>query len=220
MVNRVGKVLADIRHERCQAERSASRVFPVKRLRNNLIDAMYLNVATQPVAAVKRHSVPNTLREGKHAKQTVVWNPVWDNAPRGALFKAKRFCSLVTAIVLNYTGLEQNILPLLKRLSIVIWNMSKRHFLGLCRSIRARMAHDPLRGLILVKRPEALVRTRALTRNPAQCRENRNFVRKGQHNAGCAAMRLSTKVELVRYSLRCTKCTIAACAARWFYHRD
>jgi len=217
LVKNIGEVLADIKHERCLAERSASRVFPAKRLRNNLINAMCLNVATQPVGAVKRHLVPNTLNEGRHAKQTVVWNPIWDIAPPGAFLKSRKFCSLVTTIVLNYTG-SGGVLQKLKRLAIVIWQMSKRHFMGLCRSIRASMAHNPLRGLCLVKSPEARARTRALTRNPAQCREKRDFARKGQHNAECAAMRLSMKMELVRKSLKCTKCTVAVCTAKWFNH--
>jgi len=215
LVKRIDEVLTDIKHERCLAERSAYRVFPVKRLRNSLISAMSLDVATQPTGAVIRHKVPNTLNEGKHAKQTVVWNPIWDVAPNGAFLKARKFCSLVTTVVLNYNG-STKVLQKLKRLSIVIWSMSKRHFLGLCRSIRAELAHNPVKGLCLEKSPEARSRTRALNRNPAKNRENRNFVRKGQHNAGCAALRLSMKMEKVRLSLRCTKCKLSACAAKWF----
>jgi hypothetical protein len=215
VVSDIAKVLADIKHQRCLSQRDTTRVFPVKRLRNSLIEAMRLNVATQPAGAVQRHGVPNTLREGKTAKQTVIWNPVWDSAPEGAFLKARKYCSLVTAIVLNYNG-SGGVLKKLERLSTVMWNMSKRHFLGLCRSVRAEMPYDPVRVITSMKSPEALARTRALTRNPAQCREKRNFVRKGLHSARCAAMRLSYKVWIVRDSLRCTKCRVAAVAATWF----
>lgn len=179
---------------------------------------MSLDVATQPVAAVQRHTSPNTLREGKHAKQTVVWNPVWDVAPGGALRKSRRFCSLVTAICLNYNGSSRHTLHKLTRLAINIWHMPMRHFLGLCRSITAEIGHSPEREKYL-KSPEALVGTRALTKNPVLRTANyRNHVRVCPHDEGCAAMRLSYKIGLVRESLKCTKCTVAACAARWFIH--
>jgi len=176
---------------------------------------MSLDVATQPIAAVRREANPGG---GKHRKQTIIDNPVWGCAPNGALRKSRRYCGLVTAICLNYNGSSAHTLRKLVRLSINIWSMSARHFNGLCRSIMAEIGHSPEREKRL-KSPEALVDTRILTRNPAPKAEKyRNVVRKCSHNERFAAMRLSNKIGLVRSSLRCTKCTIAACAAKWFIH--
>jgi len=204
-----------IRHERCQADRSATRVLPVKRLRNDLIKAMFIDVATQPVAAVVRHEKPNTLRRGKHAHQTVVWNPIWDVAPQGAFYKSRKVCSLVTDLVtVSYSA---DVTHLLERLAINIWRMSKRHFNGLLRTIRAKMAKSTVVVDDFRKSPEALKRIEALIRNPYRKVRGKRFSRNRicRHDAECAAMRLSFKKELVRESLKCTKCTVPVCAGRW-----
>jgi len=218
LVSGIREVLADIRHQQCLAEQSAERVYPLKRLRNNLINAMCLNIATQPVGAVHRFSEPKILREGgRPVKQVVIPNPVWKEAPRGAFLKSRRFCSLVTDICLGKVGSKQ-LLQLLKRLSINIWNVPKRHFFGLCRSIRAVIRSTPERVLYL-KKSEALVRMRTRTKRPVlMYREFRDSTRLCRHYAECAAMRLSYKVGLVTESLRCTKCTVAVCTAKWFIH--
>lgn len=209
--------LVGIRHEKCLLGFNPARRYPLKSLRNKLIDAMALNTATQPAAAVFRHVEPNTLRHGKHAKQTVVWNPLWDSAPRGAFYKARRACSLVTDICLQFTG-GDNILHDLERLTINIWRMPKKHFDGLLRTIRAKMARASREAISPVKSPEALLRSRPLTSNPSLKRRVYRFTSKRlcRHNVGFAAQRLTRKIELVRESLTCTKCTYAVCTAKWF----
>jgi hypothetical protein len=204
-------LLAEIRHQRCLSERSELRVLPVKRLRNSLIHAMSLDVATQPAAAVIREKkVPK-----KKTRQKVVNNPIWDVAPKGAFYKARRFCSLVTDVVI--VGGSPNLAGPLTRMAINIWRMSKRHFDGLCKLVRARIAKSASADKFR-KSPETLKRFEALIRNPyvhvrgLRCSRHRTC----QHNAEYAAMRLAKSVALVRLSLECKKCTVAVCTARWF----
>jgi len=203
----INKVFQDLKCETHRAVKSATGYLPVKRLRNSLISAMQLSTATQPVATVVRHKEPNTLRRGKHAKQTVVWNPIWDIAPQGAFYKAKRVCSLITDVVM--LGSHANISRDVERLAIKIWQMSKRHFDGLVRSIRAKIARSTGVGLFQ-KNPEALKRFEALIRNPYLRVRGKRFSRnrRCKHNACFDAMRLSTDVGLARESLRCTKCRV------------
>jgi len=219
LTKQLRNVFSDIRHHRCLADNSATRVYPVKRLRNNLISAMHVDVATQPVAAVVRHKEPNTLRRGKHAKQTIVWNPIWDVAPKGAFYKSRKVCSLITDIVMN--GSKANIAHLVGRLAINIWRMSKRHFNGLVKSIRARIAQSVESDKIR-KSPEALKRIEALIKNPyPQQVRGKRFSRNRicQHKAEFAALRLSTQVESVRESLKCTKCTVPAWLTNGLLHK-
>lgn len=213
----IDRVARHTRHEVSLTERSVTRVLPVKRLRNNLINAMCLNVATQPTAVIVRHKEPNTLRRGKHAQQTVVWNPIWDLAPSGAFYKSKRVCSLVTDVIAH--GFRAKISHDLERLAINIWRMSKRHFDGLLRTIRAKMAKLVVTSNFR-KSPEALKRFEALIRNPYQPVRGYRFSRNRvcRHDAEFAAMRLSTKVGLVRESLKCTKCTSSARADNGLLH--
>lgn len=192
------------------------REFPLKRLRNNLISSLSLQTALEPVGAVIRHEKPNTLRDGKHAKQTIVWNPLWDVAPRGAYYKARRACSLVTDICLNYTE-DSKILHELERLSIFIWKLPKRHFDGLLRTIRSKMT-SALHRAGLKKNPEALMLSRQLINHPFLTERVHRFTsnRVCRHNAEFAALRLSKNLGNVRLSLGCTKCTVPACAGKWF----
>jgi hypothetical protein len=209
LVSGIEKVLKDIRHEQCLSAYDAVRGYPLKRLRNSLIDAMCLNTATQPVAASR------TLTEVKGRKATkVTYNPIWDLAPDGAYLKARKFCGLITQICLFYNG-RANVLHDLERLAINIWRMSKRHFKGLVKSIRAKLAKAvelPSPGT----KPEARTRSQALIRNPLQVlqRAYRRTRRRldWTHRSGCAVKQLSSKLELVKESLRCTKCTEALSA--------
>jgi len=201
----IKRALGASRQRKRRADESAEGYYPIKSLRNRLITAMSLDVATQPAATVVRHEVPNTLRRGMHAQQTVVWNPIWDLAPAGAFYKSRRVCSLVTDVIMH--GQRANIARDLERLSIVIWSLSKKDFDGMCRRIRAKIARSAETEMFR-KSPEALMRIEALIRNPYKVRVNRcSRRRRCQHNAGYAAMRLSTDVGLVRESLKCTKCT-------------
>jgi hypothetical protein len=216
-VRDIQKALGAIAHERVLARQSVTRVLPLKRLRNNLCSAMGVPVVMQPVAAVQKHSQPNALREGKHAKQTVVWNPVWDMAPLGAYYKAKKLSSLFTDLALYYTR-SSRVAHLLERLSIYVWKMSKRHFNGILRAIRATMWRAFEKAYCPVKSPEALALVRQLTKNPLYKRVDRwNSHRICRNNSGsCLSMRQSYKLGVVRAAYRCTKCTYAACAAKWF----
>jgi len=207
--------LGDIKHQRCLSELSPLRVFPLKRLRKNLISAMELDIVFQPVAAVHRFNEPKKMQDGRLAKQTVVWNPIWDHAPNGAYRKSKRLSSLVTDVVTRHCG--ANISHLLERLSINIWRMPMRHFDGICRAIRAKLVVAACAASYHRKSPEALKRSEALISNPyRKVRVNRTARVRNCRHAGYAAMRLSNDIGLVRDSLKCTKCTVAVCTAKWF----
>lgn len=207
LVRDIGKALGAIKHQRCLADSSATRVFPEKRLRNGLINAMQLHSCMQPVAAVRTES----------GKRKIVNNPMWDCAPPKGFHKSKRICGLVTTVVRRYGTTNKRVERLLQRLAINIWSVSMRHFNGLCRSIRAELRNcEPLVHLPQNK-PEAPERFGTLTGNPATCRVFRyTRYRICPHSASFAALRLSTNVDLVRLSLKCRKCTVSACAARWF----
>jgi hypothetical protein len=205
----VRDLLAEVRHHRCNAELSATRRLPVKRLRNRLINAMSIHVACQPAQVEDVYT--KTHRDGSKSQvKTVKVNPIWVLAPRGAFYKAKRVCSLVTDIVM-YGG-NSVIAHDIERLAINIWRMSKGHFDGLCRRIRSKLAKsvetDNFR-----KSPETVKRFEALITNPLkkafkdEYRFSRNRI--CPHKKGYAAMRLSTKVENVTESHTCRKCTKA-----------
>lgn len=219
LVRDLRSALSSIRHEVSNVSLcSPKRNFPLKRLKNNLVAAMSLDTAMQPVGAVVRHTKPNTLREGKHARQTVVWNPIWDIAPGGAFFKAKKVCGLLTDICMEYRFSTPSIEHDLERLSINIWRMPKRHFKRLCGRIRAKLAQASEKAL-LKKNPEAAERIGALTANPSlrrRGRYRRNRRRICRHgDDGCAAMQRSYKVGIRREILRCTKCIPPVCAGSW-----
>jgi hypothetical protein len=211
----VRDLLSEVRHQRCLADKSAERVYPLKSLRSKFLKATSLEVVTQPVGCLSTKYVD--LRKGykvpDHCK--VVRNPLWDTAPRGAFYKAKRLGSLVTDIVT--VGEGPHLARKIERLAIKIWSMTKRSFDGLCRSIRASLAQAPGRVHKFRKSPESLLRMRTLSNNPSGNRSKKSYT---QYNdarrcASCASWRLSTDVEVVRESLKCKKCTRAVCAAKW-----
>jgi len=207
----VRNALGGIKHERCLADKSATRVLPVKRLRNNLIDAMSLNVATQPVMVVSKEE--SFVHGVKHTKRVLKPNPIWAVAPQGAYYKSKKICSLVTDIV-TISSTTTKISRDLERLSIHIWNMSKRHFDGIVRRIRARVGITA-ESVKFRKSPEAVKGFGTLITNPrltdvVKYRFSRNRI--CPHKRGCTAMRLSNKLDLAILSHKCRKCTDLACA--------
>jgi len=216
LVRGIDKSLKEIRHEQCLAAGAALKGYPLKRLRNSLFTAMSLDTALQPIAAIDRKYNPDK----KAMKNTVIPNPIWEKAPSGAYLKARKVCNLVTQICLFYTG-KTSLLHDLERLAINIWRMSKRHFMGLLKSIRAKLAQGTNCALKR-KSPEARELGK-LTRNPLS-EQQRVFLhtrcKTSQFkHTGCASKRLSTKVDLAISSLWCTKCTVAT-PATWFYpHR-
>lgn len=153
---------------------------------------MRLEVATQP-AAVKQPG-----------KQSLQINPIWVVGPRTSFEKSRKVCSLITDIC--DTNGRSPITRLLTRLSINIWKMSMRHFNGILRAIRARMARSLSEQES--QKPETLERLYRLPEIRLKRRENRmRHIRKCHPcGDGCTSMRLSTKVDLVLIALNCTKC--------------
>lgn len=208
----VRDLLAEVRHHRCNAEKSAHGLMPIKRLRNRLLTAMALNTACQP-AQVEVEYI-STKHGQKTKKKKLDVNPIWLVAPKGAFYKARRVCSLVTDVVT--VGGSPSLAHDLERLAIHIWRMSKRHFDGLCRRIRSKIAKS-VRGTELIRKsPETVKRFEALMTNPfwkqkvvSRCSRHRTC----PHKKGYAAMRLSTKVEIVTESHKCKRCTREARAS-------
>lgn len=162
--------------------------FPLKRLRSNLAHALLLDVAFQPVLAKS----PNF--KGKAKK--LFANPVWDHAPDGAFYKAKRLCSLLQPLVTH--GYNAKVEHELERLAINIWRMSKRHFDGLLRRIRSKI-------VLSSKSPEAVQGFVALSTNPILTNRVYWFSRDQRmcaKRADVDACLLSTKVGLVRWAKR------------------
>lgn len=203
----VRDLLAEIRHQRCLAEKSATRVYPVKKLRAKLFKALSIDVALQPATVEK--VVVKTAENGVKTKKTyTVTNPIWVLAPGGAFYKSKRISSLVTDVVMfgGYSKIAHD----LERLSIHIWNMSRRHFDGLVRRIRSKLTSSVESDKIR-KSPETVKRLEALITNPLPRQSRKWFSRNRTcpHKKGYAAMRLSTKVDVVTESHKCKKCTRA-----------
>jgi hypothetical protein len=201
----VSDLLAEVRHHRCNADKSATGFIPVKRLRNRVIKALSLETACQPAQAMVEYKSTRNGIETVKIKPEI--HPVWKVAPQGAFYKARRVCSLVTEVALF--GVNPRIAHDLERLAINIWRMSKRHFDGLCRRIRVRMTQSVASDKIR-KSPETVKRFEALMTNPFQqwkdgyrCSRHRIC----SHKRRYAAMRLSTKVEIVTESHKCKKCT-------------
>lgn len=131
--------------------------FPMKKLRSKLLNIMSCDVAFQPAAGYFRP-------KGEKVKRFTN-NPIWDMAPRGAFYKARRLCSLLQPIV-THGWKNPAIVRDLVRLSINIWRMPKRAFDGLCRRIRVELGNPPKVEKSNSKRPDALERFRTLSNNP------------------------------------------------------
>jgi len=189
LVRDLNKALQQCTLEKRKVSNTPYRKFPIKRLRSNLLHAMSCDVVFQPVAGLF----------DKEKKSRFCSNPVWDVAPNGAYYKAKRLCSLSHGIVMN--GSNANIVQDLVRLSINIWTMPKRHFDGLCRRIKAKIACY-IGSNTPVKSPEATERLSALTVNPDSVGE-RWFARNHdkRHLGVDAGLRLSKKLECAQEAL-------------------
>jgi hypothetical protein len=181
----INRCLASASRQREKLARPTTGVYNLKRLRSNLAHAMLVDVIFQPVL----------VKPKKASKSKLIDNPIWDLAPKGAYYKAKRLCSLLQPIVTH--GSKAPIGQDLVRLAINIWRMSKRHFDGLIRQIRSKIVKS-------ASRPEALVRIGALTNNPVLSDRVFWYTRYQQkHPKGVdAAKLLSTNVEIVRRTLR------------------
>jgi len=191
----------ELRCKTHNALRAKYGVIPIDRLRSRLTHILELDVIYQPVGKYTRGNSgsPNKWERKSH----VVNNPIWDLAPKGAYYKAKKLCSL-TKLMVSGWQFSRKLLHNLERLSINVWNMSKRHFDGLIHQLRAEKAR------LLKERPEAPLAFGSLIGNPLsregeiRCTQHRQC----QHKVGVTALRLSTDVDLVRLSLLCTVCDI------------
>jgi hypothetical protein len=179
------------RQEVSRAQRPTIGAFPMKRLRSNLAHAMSLDVVFQPVV---RRPAKGSANDGIKPIEN---NPIWDIAPDGAYYKAKRFCSLLNIIVTH--GHRARILHDLERLAINIWRMPLQAFNGLIKSIRCKIGgaarHSDQR-----RRPEALEPFGRLTKRPVG-NPDRVYVyqpRKIRWKSEFSQLWLSTNVELVR----------------------
>jgi hypothetical protein len=174
--------------------------FPIKQLRNQLIDAMSLHSILVPVLS-------DTYWTSPRGTKVLDPNPFWDTAPKGAFKKAKRLSGFVTHITTHYNG--ANILHDLERITTQVWKMPLRHLEGAMRTVKGKISLTSEKVKFL-KSPEALAGSGTLTRNPGRkARVNRPTPgRKCRNNYGCAQMRLSTRVEIIREAYRCTVCAI------------
>jgi len=153
---------------------------PIDALRHQYAHAMQLDVAFQPLngwfplqdKCVKTHAkwclINRHINHSCNCKNDTLafgWgdNPVWVRAPRGALNKARRLCSVLNAVVTS--GYLVDLSHDLMRIAQMIWVMSQRDFSRLCRRIEARIAQS-VRNLGLNKSPEPVELFAKLTTNP------------------------------------------------------
>jgi len=145
----------------------------IDKLRSKFAEIMGLNVCFTP-RVIKEIETP-TWKNSRLPSRTN-WNvsPVWRTAPKGAYVKANRFCSLLHVVVRH--GFKANIVRLLERIAKHIWRISLRDFSGMCRKIRAKLAHVGVTDQ--GSSPDPLLRPKPLSNNPVQHGEKRNLVRK------------------------------------------
>lgn len=192
-----------------QKYRMVQRDKNLKNLRSRLCDIMELNVIYQPASA--GYECMRTHRGKTTKRRKIVDNPVWGIAPKGAFYKSKKICSLLNLLACCSTKISL-VEKDLYRLSTYVWVMSKRHFDGLLRTIRAKLA------LKLNKKPEAMQWTKPLSINPFLRESEKYFTSKYtcRHKTGFFYCRSSKKLECARLAPLCIKCKLATCVARWF----
>jgi len=172
------KAFCKARTEVLQLAGPTTREFPLTRLRKRFIHAMSLDVVFSPrfrTEFVKDPKYPNSRIQTKK-----VWEitPVWKCAPKGALIKANRLCSLLRPIVTD--GWKANILHDLVQLSRYIWTMSLRDFFGLCRRIASKIAKST--KVDYSSSPEPALRFGTLSANPI-CNPDRVYWRTRRQKA-------------------------------------
>lgn len=157
------------------------------RVRRSIAMALRLDVVFSPRLEVEyRNSYWPNSRLPIHRR----WNisPVWKTAPRGAYYKANRFCSLLHTIAAE--GYKANISKELLRLSIHMWKMSKKDFDGLRHRVFARIAKAS-RASQNRSKPDPLQSSGTLSKNPV-CVPNRVHRHPGRID-GCIASRIRVK---------------------------
>jgi len=148
----------------------------IDKLRSKFAEIMGLSVCFTP-RVIK--GVENPTWKNSRLPARTIWSisPVWRCAPNGAYVKANRFCSLLHLVVRH--GFKTNIVRLLERIAKHIWHMSVKDFSGVCRKIRAKIAHVD-KSVNLGSSPDPLLRPKALSNTPVQHGEKRNLVRKSR----------------------------------------
>jgi len=139
----------------------STRHMNVDRHRRNIARALRLEVIFHP-------RFDEEIVNSKYPHSRLPWkrqfsvSPVWKTAPRGALVKANRLCTLLHEIAVD--GWKADISRLLERLSIYVWRMSLRDFNGIIRSIRAKIALASKADF--GSSPDPLLRFGTLSSNP------------------------------------------------------
>lgn len=145
----------------------------IDKLRSKFAEIMGLNVCFAP-RVIKGVENPTWKNSRLPSRTNWTISPVWKCAPKCAYVKANRFCSLLHSVV--RFGFKANIVRLLERIAKCIWRMSLRDFSGVCRKIRAKIAHAGVTSQ--GSSPDPLLRPKALSNNPVQHGDKRNLVRK------------------------------------------
>jgi len=153
LIGEIKKVLDLSRNEVAKVDKNPLRKFPERRLRSRLAHALDLDVLYQPIGWSKSKTGLSYYKP----------NPMWDVAPKGAYYRARKVRSLLLPIVT--IGYKANIVHDLERLAINIWQMHKSAFDGLIRRIYARLASSA-KSDVFRKSPEATERLKPLTVNP------------------------------------------------------
>jgi hypothetical protein len=150
----------------------------VDRLRRSIAKAMCLDVIFSPrfVESTVSTKYPNSRLPTRREFQV---SPVWRTAPRGALNKASKLCSLLHEVAVDGWKVP-NLSRLLERLSIYVWRMSFKDFTGLCRKIRAKIALFSKADF--GSSPDPLLRFGTLSNNPV-C--NPNCVYRNPRRSDC-----------------------------------
>jgi len=194
-------VLQHASRKKRKLARPTTEEFPLKRLRSNLAHAMACDVIFQPVAGVFK-------KKNKSEPAKFTNNPIWDMAPNGAYYKAKKLCSLLQPVVTHGC---MSIVSDLTRLAINIWRMPRKAFDGLLRKIRSKIVSfskrtPPVWGFSKRKDkfPDAVQTLSSLSTNPILMNSvywfTRNQKKKGETRS-IRALLGSTSVERVRFGL-------------------
>jgi hypothetical protein len=182
-------VLDHCRREASRVDTNPFRVFPEKRLRSRLAHALQLDVLFQPIGWTKAQTGLKVYKP----------NPIWDVAPKGAYYRARKARSLLLPVVTG--GFRAHISHDLERLAINIWHMPRKAFDGLCHRITARIAASA-KADKQQKSPEATERWRSLTVNPLFTERVlwSNYNHRAGYTAGLCRLRLSYQLGSARYA--------------------
>jgi len=190
LIGEINKVLDLCKREALKTDQNPFRLFPEKRLRSRLAHVMQLDVLFQPIGWPK----------SKTGLAYYKPNPIWDVAPKGAYYRARKVRSLLLPVVTG--GHRAHISHDLERLATQVWRMPRRAFDGLIHRIYARIASSA-KADKEQKSPEATARWKSLTVNPLFTERvlwsNFNH-RTGGYPSDLCRLRLSYQVGAARYA--------------------